>query len=68
MADLQSMLDTLRGDDSAFLPSKWLVDIGSEINICFTYKQFAHIGPSDVAKCVPCGSEMTHVEGTGVVH
>ena len=67
MADMQSMVDNLPGTESLFLPSKCLVDSGSEINICFNYKQFSCIGPSDVSEFVPIGSESIPVQVKGVL-
>ena len=32
---LQSMVDSLPGEKSAFLPHNWLVDSGAEISVCF---------------------------------
>ena len=66
MADVQRMVDSLPGAEATFLPSKWLVESGFEINICFNYKQF-YICPSDISECVPIGSEPVPVEGKGVV-
>ena len=31
------MLDSLSGAESVFLPGKWLIDSGSDINICDNY-------------------------------
>ena len=33
--DLQSMVDSLPGEKSIFLPNTWLIDSGAEISVCF---------------------------------
>ena len=38
--DLQSMVDNLPGEKSAFLPHNWLVDSGAEISVCLDHNQF----------------------------
>ena len=66
-ADVQHMVDSLQGESSAFLPDKWLVDSGADLNICFNYELFSYIGPSDIDICTPIGSTPLHVLGRAVV-
>ena len=61
------MVDSLPGESSAFLPDKWLVDSGADLNICFNYELFSCIGPSDVDICTPIGNIPLDVLGRGVV-
>ena len=35
MPDLKSMVDSLPGEKSAFLPHNWLVDSGAEVSVSF---------------------------------
>ena len=46
--EVQSMVDSLSSAESVFLPDKWLIDSGSDINICYNYDLFSYIGPSDI--------------------
>ena len=62
------MLDSLPGESSAFLPDKWLVDSGADLNVCFNYELFSYIGPSDVDICTPIGSTPLDVLGHYVHH
>ena len=66
--DLQSMVDSLPGEKSTFLPNNWLIDSGAEISVCFDYNQFCEIGPSDVDQCVPVGSAPIDILGKGTIH
>ena len=66
-ADMQHMVDSLPGDSSAFLPDRWLVDSGADLDICFNYELFSYIGPSDVDICTPIGSTPLDMLGRGVV-
>ena len=61
------MVDCLQGESSDFLPDKWLVYSGANLNICFNYELFSYIGPSDIDICTPIGSTPLHVLGRGVV-
>ena len=61
------MVDSLPGESSAFLPDKWLVDSGADLNICFNYELFSDIGPSDVDICTRIGATPLDVLGRGVV-
>ena len=63
----KSMVDSLSGAESVFLPDKWLIDSGSDINICYNYELFSYIGPSDIEQCTPLGSTPLPVQGKGVV-
>ena len=67
VAEVQNMVDSLSGTESVFLPDKWLVDSGSDINICYNYDLFSYIGPSDIEQCTPLGSTPLPVQGKGVV-
>ena len=66
-ADVQHMVDSLPGESSAFLPDKWLVNSGANLNICFNYELFSYIGPSDIDICTHIGSTPVDVLGRGVV-
>ena len=66
-AYVQHMVDSLPGESSAFLPDKWLVDSGADLNICFNSELFSYIGPPDVDICTPIGSTQLDVPGRGVV-
>ena len=66
-ADVKHMVDSLPGESSAFLPAKWLVDSGADLNIYFNYEVFSYISPSDVDICTPIGRTPLHVLGRGVV-
>ena len=61
------MVDSLSGAESVFLPDKWLIDSGSDINICYNYDLFSYIGSSDIEQCTPLGSTPVPVQGNGVV-
>ena len=61
------MVDSLSGAESVFLPDKWLIDSGSDINICYNYDLSSYIGPSDIEQCTPLGSTPLQVRGKGVV-
>ena len=61
------MVDGLSGAESVFLPDKWLIDSGSNINICYNYDLFSYIGPSNIEQCTPLGSTPLPVQGKGVV-
>ena len=61
------MVDSLSGAESVFLPDKWLIDSGSDINACYNYDLFSYIGPSDIEQCTPLGSTPLPVQGKGVV-
>ena len=63
--NLQSMVDSLPGEKSAFLPHNWLVDSGAEVSVC--YNKFCEIGPSDVVQCVLVGSALTDILGKGTI-
>ena len=65
--DLQSMVDSLPGEKSTFLPDNWLIDSGAEISVCFDYNQFCEIGPSDIDQCVPVGSAPIEILGKGTI-
>ena len=67
ITDVQHMVDSLPGESSAFLPDKWLIDSGADLNMCFNYELFSHIGPSNVDICTPIGSTPLDVLGRGVV-
>ena len=67
VAVMQNMVDSLSGAESVFLPKKWLIDSGSDINICYNYDLFSYIGPSDIEQCMPLGSTPLSVQGKGVV-
>ena len=67
IAEVQSMVDSLSGAESVFLPDKWLIDGGSDINICYNHELFSYIGPSDVEHCTPLGSTPLPVQGKGAV-
>ena len=67
VAEVQNMVDSLSGAKSVFLPDKWLVDSGSDINICYNYDLFSYIGPSDIEQYTPLGSTPLPVQGKGVV-
>ena len=60
-------MDSILGESSAFLPDKWLVDSGADLNICFKYDLFSYIGLSDVDVCTPIVSTRLDVLGRGVV-
>ena len=66
IAEVQSMVDSLSNADSAFLPDKWLIDSGSDINICYNYDLFSYIGPSDIEMCTQLSSTPLPVQGKGV--
>ena len=51
VAEVQSMMDSLSGAESVFLLDKWLIDSGSDINICYNDELFSYIGPSDIEQC-----------------
>ena len=61
------MVDSPRGESCAFLPDKWLVDSGADLNICFNDEFFSYIGPSDIDICTPIGSTPLDVLGRVVV-
>ena len=65
--NVQHMVDSLPGESSDFLPDKWLVDSGADLNICVNYELFSCIGPSDVDICTPIGSTPLDVLGRGVI-
>ena len=65
--DVQNMVVSLPGESSAFLPDKWLVDSGADLNLCFNYELFSYIGPPDVDICTPISSTPLDVLGRGVV-
>ena len=67
VAEVQSMVDSLSGAESVFLPDKWLIDSGSDIHICYNYELFSYLGPSDIEQCTPLGSTPLTVQGKGVV-
>ena len=67
VAEVQNMVDSLSGAESVFLPYKWLIDSGSDINICYIYELFSYIGPSDIEQCTPLGSTPLPMQGKGVV-
>ena len=67
ITDVQHMVDSLPGESSAFLPDKWPIDSGADLNICFNYELFSYIGPSNVDICTPIGSTPLDVLGRGVV-
>ena len=67
VAEVQNMVDSLSGAESVFLPDKWLIDSGSDINICYNYDLFSCIGPADVEKCTPLDSTPLPILGKGVV-
>ena len=66
-ASVQRMVDSLPGESSAFLPNKWLVDSGADLNICLNYELFSYTGTSDIDICTPIGSTPLDVHGRGVV-
>ena len=66
VSEVRNMVDSLSGAEFVFLP-KWLVDSGSDINICYNYDLFSYIGPSDIEQCTPLGSTPLPVQGKGVV-
>ena len=57
----------LPDESSTFLPDKWLVDSGTDLNICFHYALLSYIGPSDIDIYTPIGSTPLDVLGRGVV-
>ena len=65
--DVQHMVDSLPSESSAFLPDKWLIDSGADLNICFNYGLFSYIGPSTVDICTTIGSTPLDVLGRGLV-
>ena len=67
VAEVQNMVDNLSCADSVFLPDKWLIDNGLDINICYNYDVFSYIGPSDIEQCTPLGRTPLPVQGNGVV-
>ena len=67
VAEVQNMVDSVSGTESVFLPDKWLVDSGSDINTCYNYDLFSYIGLSDIEQCTPLGSTPLPVQGKGVV-
>ena len=67
VAEVQNMVDSLSGAESVFLPDKWLIVCGSDINICYIYDLFSYIGPSDSEQCTTLGSTSLPVQGKGVV-
>ena len=56
VAEAQNMVDSLSSAESVFLPDNWLIDCGSDINICYNYDLFSYIGPSDIEQCTPLDS------------
>ena len=67
VAEVQNMVDILSGAESVFLPHKWLIESGSDINLCYNYDMFSYIGPADIEKCTPLGRTPFPVLGKGVV-
>ena len=67
VAEVQNMVDSLSGTESVFLPNKWLVVSGSDMNVCYNYDLCLYIGPSDIEQCTPRGSTPLPVQGKGVV-
>ena len=61
------MVDSLSGAESVFLPDKWLIDSGSDMNIRYNYDLFSYIGQSDIVQCTPLGSTPLPVQGKDVV-
>ena len=61
------MVDSLPCESSAFIPDKWLVDSGADLNICFNYEMFTYIGPSDVDICTSIGRTPLDVLGRDVL-
>ena len=64
---VQHTVDSLPGESSTFLPDKWLVDSGADLNVCFSYELFSYIGPSDIDICTLIGSTPQGLLGRGVV-
>ena len=64
---VQHTVDSLPGESSTFLPDKWLVDSGADLNVCFSYELFSYIGPSDIDICTLIGSTPLGLLGRGVV-
>ena len=65
VAEVQNMVDSLSGTESVFLPDKWLIDSGFEINICYNYDLFSYIGPFDIEQYTPLGSTPLPVQKKG---
>ena len=51
VAEVQNMVDSLSGAESVFIPDKWLIDSGSDTNICYNYGLLLYIGLADIDKC-----------------
>ena len=64
---LDQKRDRLSGAESIFLPDKWLIDSGSDINMCYFYDLLSYIAPADIDKCTPLGSTPLPVLGKGNV-
>ena len=64
---LRSMVDSVPGEKSTFLPHNWLIDSGAEINLCFDYNKICEIGPADVNQCMPVGGAMIDILGKGTI-
>ena len=67
VTDVQNMVDTLSGSDSAFFPNEQLIDSEADINICLNYEMFSYMGPCEITQCTPIDSTPLHVHGKGVV-
>ena len=63
VVEVQNMVDSLSSAGSVFLPDKWLIDRGSEINICYNYELYSCIGPADIENCKSLGSTPLPVLG-----
>ena len=67
VVDVQTMVKNLSGAESVFLPDKWLIDGGYNINICYNCDLFWYSGPANIEQCTPFGSTPLSVLGKGVV-
>ena len=50
-----------------FLPQNWLVDSGSDLNVCFNPEMFCAMTTPDISECTPVGSNPLEIRGKGIV-
>ena len=67
IAEVQNMVNSRSGAELGFLPDKWLIDSGSDINIFYNYELFLYISPAKIENCTPIGSMPLPVNSKGVV-
>ena len=67
VVDLKELRDDCADGPSPNMPYTFLVDSGSDINICFDYDMFCEIKPSDVPQCQPLDQGRLDMYGVGTI-